>query len=140
MCKKVIGLLFLIAFSELSYGRELSNEEFLNLITKQESVKPKSEVDTEIGYFVSLIQHEICKAWKEPNIGLLIVHTVVSVELNNNYELVNVSITESSGIKSFDDSVIEAVEASTPFGILSGLSTVKYNNNFKKFKLSFAPS
>ena len=75
-----------------------------------------------------------------PNIGLLIVHTVVSVELNNNYELVNVSITESSGIKSFDDSVIEAVEASTPFGILSGLSTVKYNNNFKKFKLSFAPS
>lgn len=140
MYKKSHWFTFLIAFSELSYGGELSNEEFLNLITKQESVKPKSEIDTEVGYFVSLIQREICKVWKEPGIGLQIVHTVVSVELNDNYELVNVSITESSGIKSFDDSVIEAVEASTPFGILNGLSTVKYNNNFKKFKLSFAPS
>lgn len=67
------------------------------------------------------------------------IFAMIGVKLSVEGELLNVTIVESSGNKSFDTRAIATIEESAPFSFLKGLPKEDFESHFSDFNFKFVP-
>ncbi|MFC0268416.1 cell envelope integrity protein TolA [Kushneria aurantia] len=118
------------AASRDALGDEITNE--------AESIANARQAEQAANGFMNLVRRAVEQNWtRPPNAGQGLV-TTVRVQLLPTGELVNATVTGSSGDTAFDRSAIQAVERAAPFTEMSELPAAA-RQQFRSFNLRFNP-
>ena len=66
--------------------------------------------------------------------------TVIQIELDQQYAVLNAEVVETSGNVDFDTSAVSAIYLASPFQELAGLSSETFNDFFKNLRLAYTPT
>ena len=86
-----------------------------------------------------LIQQVVQERWSRPPSARNGMRAVLQIRMLPTGELLEVSITSSSGDPAFDRSAENAVYSAAPFSELQSLPIEVFNNNFRSLSLIFEP-
>ena len=87
----------------------------------------------------ALIQQLVQKSWSRPPSARNGMRAILQMRLLPTGELVDVSVTQSSGDPAFDRSAENAVYGAAPFRELQALPINVFNENFRSLSLIFEP-
>lgn len=125
-----IRVLILISVTVLTFG--CSNADRNGYV--------RSNVCKDIGACAESIHNAVTLNWRNPFSTTANLNVVLSVSLDDEFNISNLVVLESSGSQEFDKSAIMAVNSSSPFVELRGLHKEIYEKSFRKFKFQFSPS
>lgn len=89
--------------------------------------------------YSALIHDRVRQNWSPPPSARNGMLCVLSIQLIPNGQVVNVTIAKSSGNDAFDRSAQQAVRKAEQFPELRDVSSVVFEQNFRKFTLNFRP-
>jgi colicin import membrane protein len=95
--------------------------------------------DDEIGKWVGLIATRVEENWSRPPNARKDMKVVMEIELLPNGQVINVTIVESSGDRSFDLAAEAAVRKADKFEEIATMKPELFDKVFRKFKLLFNP-
>ena len=113
------------------------NKNSLEMDGKTQAVDSQSEISTEIMSLALKVKQEIEKNWVQPTStrdGMLVK---LNLRFNSDGSVNSVKVLESSGLKEFDISAVEAVKKSSPFGEIKDISKNDFRNHFSSVDFYF---
>ena len=111
---------------------------------KKDLINPTTEKETKntdlekVMYFSSLIRDQIMSNWREPKSSKVGLKTEFIISLVPTGEVIDVSLTKSSGDKAFDQSALLAINKVNRFYDLE-MPRKLFDENFRKFTVVFSP-
>ena len=111
---------------------------------KRDLINPTTEKETKntdlekVMYFSSVIRDQIMSNWREPKSSKVGLKTEFIISLVPTGEVVDVSLTKSSGDKAFDQSALLAINKVNRFYDLD-MPRKLFDENFRKFTVVFSP-
>ena len=111
---------------------------------KRDLTNPTTEKETKntdlekVMYFSSLIRDQIMSNWREPKSSRVGLKTEFIISLVPTGEVIDVSLTKSSGDKAFDQSALLAINKVNRFYDLE-MPRKLFDENFRKFTVVFSP-
>ena len=111
---------------------------------KRDLINPTTEKETKntdlekVMYFSSLIRDQIMSNWREPKSSKVGLKTEFIISLVPTGEVIDVSLTKSSGDKAFDQSALLAINKVNRFYDLE-MPRKLFDENFRKFTVVFSP-
>ena len=111
---------------------------------KRDLTNPTTEKETKntdlekVMYFSSLIRDQIMSNWREPKSSKVGLKTEFIISLVPTGEVIDVSLTKSSGDKAFDQSALLAINKVNRFYDLE-MPRKLFDENFRKFTVVFSP-
>lgn len=111
---------------------------------KRELINPTTEKETKntdlekVMYFSSVIRDQIMSNWREPKSSKVGLKTEFIISLVPTGEVIDVSLTKSSGDKAFDQSALLAINKVNRFYDLE-MPRKLFDENFRKFTVVFSP-
>ena len=111
---------------------------------KRDLINPTTEKETKntdlekVMYFSSVIRDQIMSNWREPKSSKVGLKTEFIISLVPTGEVVDVSLTKSSGDKAFDQSALLAINKVNRFYDLE-MPRKLFDENFRKFTVVFSP-
>ena len=87
----------------------------------------------------SIIQQAVQSVWSRPPSARNGMRAILQIRMLPTGEIVDVSVTESSGDPAFDRSAENAVYSAAPFRELQALPINVFNENFRSLSLIFQP-
>ena len=111
---------------------------------KRDLIIPTTEKETKntdlekVMYFSSLIRDQIMSNWREPKSSKVGLKTEFIISLVPTGEVIDVSLTKSSGDKAFDQSALLAINKVNRFYDLE-MPRKLFDENFRKFTVVFSP-
>ena len=107
---------------------------------KAEQLAQQAIKDEELAQsYSALIRKRIEQNWSRPLSAREDLETILRIQMIPTGEVINVTISKSSGNKIFDNSAIRAVKKVGQFDELRGMPTRIFENNFRQFQLKFKP-
>ena len=110
-------------------------KDLINLTTEKETKNTDLE---KVMYFSSLIRDQIMSNWREPKSSRVGLKTEFIISLVPTGEVIDVSLTKSSGDKAFDQSALLAINKVNMFYDLE-MPRKLFDENFRKFTVVFSP-
>lgn len=99
-----------------------------------------AESDTEIANsYIAMIMALVEQEWSRPPSARNGMEVELMVQLVPTGELVNVSVTKSSGNIAFDNSAVNAINKVGSFPQLQGMPNSVFEQYFRRFKFKFKP-
>tara|TARA_B100000131_G_scaffold54804_1_gene49934 strand:+ start:1499 stop:2104 length:606 start_codon:yes stop_codon:yes gene_type:complete len=111
------------------------NRDLINPTTEKETKNTDLE---KVMYFSSVIRDQIMSNWREPKSSKVGLKTEFIISLVPTGEVVDVSLTKSSGDKAFDQSALLAINKVNRFYDLE-MPRKLFDENFRKFTVVFSP-
>ncbi len=111
---------------------------------KRDLINPTTEKETKntdlekVMYFSSVIRDQIMSNWREPKSSRVGLKTEFIISLVPTGEVIDVSLTKSSGDKAFDQSALLAINKVNRFYDLE-MPRKLFDENFRKFTVVFSP-
>ena len=111
---------------------------------KRDLINPTTEKETKntdlekVMYFSSVIRDQIMSNWREPKSSRVGLKTEFIISLVPTGEVIDVSLTKSSGDKAFDQSALLAINKVNMFYDLE-MPRKLFDENFRKFTVVFSP-
>jgi len=111
---------------------------------KKDLINPTTEKETKntdlekVMYFSSVIRDQIMSNWREPKSSKVGLKTEFIISLVPTGEVIDVSLTKSSGDKAFDQSALLAINKVNRFYDLE-MPRKLFDENFRKFTVVFSP-
>ena len=111
---------------------------------KRDLTNPTTEKETKntdlekVMYFSSLIRDQIMSNWREPKSSKVGLKTEFIISLVPTGEVIDVSLTKSSGDKAFDQSALLAINKVNRFYDLE-MPRKLFDENFRNFTVVFSP-
>ncbi len=111
---------------------------------KRDLINPTTEKETKntdlekVMYFSSVIRDQIMSNWREPKSSKVGLKTEFIISLVPTGEVIDVSLTKSSGDKAFDQSALLAINKVNRFYDLE-MPRKLFDENFRKFTVVFSP-
>ena len=111
---------------------------------KKDLINPTTEKETKntdlekVMYFSSVIRDQIMSNWREPKSSKVGLKTEFIISLVPTGEVIDVSLTKSSGDKAFDQSALLAINKVNMFYDLE-MPRKLFDENFRKFTVVFSP-
>ena len=111
---------------------------------KRDLINPTAEKETKntdlekVMYFSSLIRDQIMSNWRETKSSKVGLKTEFIISLVPTGEVIDVSLTKSSGDKAFDQSALLAINKVNRFYDLE-MPRKLFDENFRKFTVVFSP-
>ena len=111
---------------------------------KRDLINPTIEKETKntdlekVMYFSSVIRDQIMSNWREPKSSRVGLKTEFIISLVPTGEVIDVSLTKSSGDKAFDQSALLAINKVNRFYDLE-MPRKLFDENFRKFTVVFSP-
>ena len=111
---------------------------------KKDLINPTTEKETKntdlekVMYFSSVIRDQIMSNWREPKSSRVGLKTEFIISLVPTGEVIDVSLTKSSGDKAFDQSALLAINKVNRFYDLE-MPRKLFDENFRKFTVVFSP-
>lgn len=111
---------------------------------KRDLINPTTEKETKntdlekVMYFSSVIRDQIMSNWREPKSSKIGLKTEFIISLVPTGEVIDVSLTKSSGDKAFDQSALLAINKVNRFYDLE-MPRKLFDENFRKFTVVFSP-
>ena len=111
---------------------------------KKDLINPTTEKETKntdlekVMYFSSVIRDQIMSNWREPKSSKVGLKTEYIISLVPTGEVIDVSLTKSSGDKAFDQSALLAINKVNRFYDLE-MPRKLFDENFRKFTVVFSP-
>ena len=111
---------------------------------KRDLINPTTEKETKntdlekVMYFSSIIRDQIMSNWREPKSSKVGLKTEFIISLVPTGEVIDVSLTKSSGDKAFDQSALLAINKVNRFYDLE-MPRKLFDENFRKFTVVFSP-
>ena len=111
---------------------------------KKDLINPTTEKETKntdlekVMYFSSVIRAQIMSNWREPKSSKVGLKTEFIISLVPTGEVIDVSLTKSSGDKAFDQSALLAINKVNRFYDLE-MPRKLFDENFRKFTVVFSP-
>ena len=111
---------------------------------KKDLINPTTEKETKntdlekVMYFSSVIRDQIMSNWREPKSSRVGLKTEFIISLVPTGEVIDVSLTKSSGDKAFDQSALLAINKVNMFYDLE-MPRKLFDENFRKFTVVFSP-
>ena len=111
---------------------------------KRDLINPTIEKETKntdlekVMYFSSVIRDQIMSNWREPKSSKVGLKTEFIISLVPTGEVIDVSLTKSSGDKAFDQSALLAINKVNRFYDLE-MPRKLFDENFRKFTVVFSP-
>ena len=111
---------------------------------KRDLTNPTTEKETKntdlekVMYFSSVIRDQIMSNWREPKSSKVGLKTEFIISLVPTGEVIDVSLTKSSGDKAFDQSALLAINKVNRFYDLE-MPRKLFDENFRKFTVVFSP-
>ena len=111
---------------------------------KRDLINPTIEKETKntdlekVMYFSSVIRDQIMSNWREPKSSKVGLKTEFIISLVPTGEVIDVSLTKSSGDKAFDQSALLAINKVNMFYDLE-MPRKLFDENFRKFTVVFSP-
>ena len=111
---------------------------------KKDLINPTTEKETKntdlekVMYFSSVIRDQIMSNWREPKSSKVGLKTEFIISLVPTGEVIDVSLTKSSGDKAFDQSALLAINKVNRFYNLE-MPRKLFDENFRKFTVVFSP-
>ena len=111
---------------------------------KRDLINPTTETETKktdlekVMYFSSVIRDQIMSNWREPKSSKVGLKTEFIIFLVPTGEVIDVSLTKSSGDKAFDQSALLAINKVNRFYDLE-MPRKLFDENFRKFTVVFSP-
>ena len=111
---------------------------------KRDLINPTTEKETKntdlekVMYFSSVIRDQIMSNWREPKSSKVGLKTEFIISLVPTGEVIDVSLTKSSGDKAFDQSALLAINKVNRFYDLE-MPRKLFDENFRKFTVVFRP-
>ncbi len=111
---------------------------------KRDLINPTTETETKntdlekVMYFSSVIRDQIMSNWREPKSSKVGLKTEFIISLVPTGEVIDVSLTKSSGDKAFDQSALLAINKVNRFYDLE-MPRKLFDENFRKFTVVFSP-
>ena len=111
---------------------------------KRDLINPTTEKETKntdlekVMYFSSLIRDQIMSNWRKPKSSKVGLKTEFIISLVPTGEVIDVSLTKSSGDKAFDQSALLAINKVNRFYDLE-MPRKLFDENFRKFTVVFSP-
>ena len=111
---------------------------------KRDLINPTTEKETKntdlekVMYFSSVIRDQIMSNWREPKSSKVGLKTEFIISLVPTGEVVDVSLTKSSGDRAFDQSALLAINKVNRFYDLE-MPRKLFDENFRKFTVVFSP-
>ena len=109
--------------------------DLINSTTEKETKNTDLE---KVMYFSSLIRDQIMSNWREPKSSKVGLKTEFIISLVPTGEVIDVSLTKSSGDKAFDQSALLAINKVNRFYDLE-MPRKLFDENFRKFTVVFSP-
>lgn len=109
--------------------------DLINLTTEKETKNTDLE---KVMYFSSVIRDQIMSNWREPKSSKVGLKTEFIISLVPTGEVIEVSLTKSSGDKAFDQSALLAINKVNRFYDLE-MPRKLFDENFRKFTVVFSP-
>jgi len=97
----------------------------------------KSSVE-DISYYSNLIRDQVIINWKQPSSAKKGITVEILITLVPTGEIIEVSLTKTSGNQAFDNSALNAVQKVSKFDDLD-MGRKLFDNHFRKFTLVFNP-
>ena len=110
-------------------------KDLINLTTEKETKNTDLE---KVMYFSSVIRDQIMSNWREPKSSKVGLKTEFIISLVPTGEVIDVSLTKSSGDKAFDQSALLAINKVNMFYDLE-MPRKLFDENFRKFTVVFSP-
>tara|TARA_B100000029_G_scaffold2809_1_gene3409 strand:- start:2568 stop:3173 length:606 start_codon:yes stop_codon:yes gene_type:complete len=111
------------------------NRDLINPTTEKETKNTDLE---KVMYFSSVIRDQIMSNWREPKSSRVGLKTEFIISLVPTGEVIDVSLTKSSGDKAFDQSALLAINKVNRFYDLE-MPRKLFDENFRKFTVVFSP-
>ncbi len=111
------------------------NRDLINPTTEKETKNTDLE---KVMYFSSVIRDQIMSNWREPKSSKVGLKTEFIISLVPTGEVIDVSLTKSSGDKAFDQSALLAINKVNRFYDLE-MPRKLFDENFRKFTVVFSP-
>ncbi len=111
---------------------------------KKDLINPTTEKETKntdlekVMYFSSVIRDQIMSNWREPKSSRVGLKTEFIISLVPTGEVIDVSLTKSSGDKAFDQSALLAINKVNRFYDLE-MPRKLFDENFRNFTVVFSP-
>ena len=111
---------------------------------KKDLINPTTEKETKntdlekVMYFSSVIRDQIMSNWREPKSSKVGLKTEFIISLVPTGEVIDVSLTKSSGDKAFDQSALLAINKVNRFYDLE-MPRKLFDENFRNFTVVFSP-
>ena len=111
---------------------------------KKDLINPTTENEAKntdlekVMYFSSVIRDQIMSNWREPKSSKVGLKTEFIISLVPTGEVIDVSLTKSSGDKAFDQSALLAINKVNRFYDLE-MPRKLFDENFRKFTVVFSP-
>ena len=109
--------------------------DLINSTTEKETKNTDLE---KVMYFSSVIRDQIMSNWREPKSSKVGLKTEFIISLVPTGEVIDVSLTKSSGDKAFDQSALLAINKVNRFYDLE-MPRKLFDENFRKFTVVFSP-
>jgi outer membrane biosynthesis protein TonB len=93
----------------------------------------------EVSYYSQQIQQEISQNWKKPYAFNVDKPSIVQIKLDAKGNILSIKLLTSSNNKLFDESIINAIESSSPLESIKTMDIKTFTNNFTIVNLSFNP-
>jgi TonB family protein len=93
----------------------------------------------EIAYYSQQIQQEITQNWKKPYAFNVDKPSIVQIKLDAKGNILSIKLLTSSNNKLFDESIIQAIENSSPLESIKTMDTKTFTTNFTIVNISFNP-
>ncbi len=111
----------------------------INYQQVSKKVAGKANNDKEIAYYSQQIQQEITQNWNKPYAFNVDKPSIVQIKLDAKGNILHIKLLASSNNKLFDESIIQAIESSSPLESIKTMDTKTFTNNFTIVNLSFNP-
>ncbi|MCK0715790.1 cell envelope integrity protein TolA [Chromohalobacter sarecensis] len=125
---------------ELAERAAQANESSLDsmISDEEQSIANAEQASEAANGFKNLVRRYVEQSWNVPSNASSELRAIVRIQLLPTGELVNATITQSSGNSAFDHSVINAVEKAAPFREMRELDA-SVKGQFREFNLDFNP-
>ncbi|WP_438463451.1 TonB C-terminal domain-containing protein [Marinomonas sp. PE14-40] len=124
-------LMFIILSAVLIYGCSSSN-------VKSVYTPKRTFVEcTSIEQCALTIHNAVSDNWVRPWNAKNNMRVEIEVTVNDSFEIKDINITKSSGLKSYDKSAIDALNSATPLVELAGLASEEFQKDFTTLNLIF---